>query len=249
MAEIESGVSFIVPQPTPQEEFHWHLPSIAFNGLCCLVLISSIGAVVEIWLRKPNRWQFSLRGLCEFFALVAVVLSLYKHPYVIEGGILELGLSPSTLFQPWFGAPLELNAWAWATIVVVSCGVICSIWFLIHLASQAMYRLLKWVNPTRAYGSSHVLLPRLHRERRLAGAFENCRLAREALEAIAITSAYNGSSSIRNALRPVCSAAMSVRAAAAEQVEHVLAGPRRILHRPNREFDRLWRSNVPSAAD
>jgi hypothetical protein len=134
----------------PRIECVWKAKALFFN--CCIfaLLTFSVGWLVETWLRRPKHLQFSLRGIFELFAVVAIVLSLVKNPYAFEGGLILMGLSPCTPFQPWFGAPLELNAWGLATNVVISCGTICSIWCLIHLGSDAMGRLLQRVNPPSA---------------------------------------------------------------------------------------------------
>jgi hypothetical protein len=131
-------------------DYVWKAKPLLFNCFIWAFLTSSVGWLVETWLRRPNRLQFSLRGVAVFFAIVGAMLTLVKERAVLEGGIILMGLAPGISSQPWYGAPFELNAWVWAAVVVIFCSVSSSVWLLIHLASQATYRLLKCVNPTRA---------------------------------------------------------------------------------------------------
>jgi hypothetical protein len=134
----------------PRFEYAWKARPLLFNCFILALLTSSVGWLVETWLRRRSRLQFSLRAVCELFAVVAVMLTLVKQRTIVEGSILLMGLVPGRPFQPWFDAPYELNAWAWPAVVVIFFGVSCSVWLLIHLAPQATYRLLKCMNPARA---------------------------------------------------------------------------------------------------
>lgn len=54
----------------------WDPGMLALNVFVWLILIGSVGYVVETWWRKPNALQFTIRGLLALQAAVAVVLAL-----------------------------------------------------------------------------------------------------------------------------------------------------------------------------
>jgi hypothetical protein len=77
---------------SPKFEYTWFFPSLAVNCVFWLLLVSAAGLAVEGWLRKPKRWQFTLRGLGLLFAATGAVLTAVKHRLLIAQGLSRLGM-------------------------------------------------------------------------------------------------------------------------------------------------------------
>jgi hypothetical protein len=119
LEQVESGTWFGSAR-SPTFEYTWYLPSLAANCAFCLLLVCSVGLAVEFWLRKPKRWQFTLRGLALLFAVTGAMLTAIKHQSLIDNGLSRLGMEPGLkLFQP-FGIDLDS-----ASSIVIQCGLVC----------------------------------------------------------------------------------------------------------------------------
>jgi hypothetical protein len=119
----------------------WYLPSLAFNGLCWFVFVVSVGWFVESWLRKPKRWQFSLRGLGLLIAVIGAVLTLFEHQSIVDDAIRRLGMEPGNPFDL-FGKS-HLIAVYRCTIGIIVWGVGCTIWTLTHGLIHVVIRLVR----------------------------------------------------------------------------------------------------------
>jgi len=119
----------------PTIRYNWHFPSLAFNLLVSLSLVFAVEWALEVWLRKPKRWQFSIREAAFWIAVIGVVITIVKQRFSLQQGIAALGLAPGRPFEQDRYAP-GIDAWGWATIVVVLFGIGCFIRWLIHLASR-----------------------------------------------------------------------------------------------------------------
>ena len=112
------------------------------------MLICSVGSVVEIWLRRPKRWQFSLSGLGLLFAVVGAMLTLAKQREFLQEGISLLGMEPALGFDS-LGS-IDLNAVEWFAICVILCGTGCTTWTLAHGMIRIAGRLVRLVKPIAA---------------------------------------------------------------------------------------------------
>ncbi|HEV2970727.1 MAG TPA: hypothetical protein VGY55_12220 [Pirellulales bacterium] len=130
----------------PTFKYAWHFPSLAFDSLVSLLLVISVMWVMEAWLRKPKRWQFSIRALGVWFAVVAVVLTILKQRSIVQKWIVDLGFAPGRPFEPHFESP-GTDAWGWATIVAMLFGIGCFIWCFIHQTSRAASYLMRRLKP------------------------------------------------------------------------------------------------------
>jgi hypothetical protein len=148
LRQIESGEISVLASSAkrpPTFEYTWYLPSLAFNCVCWVLFVYSVGSVVEVRLRKPKRWQFSLRGLGLLVAVIGVVLTLVKQQSFIQDEISRIGMSPGLAFDV-----LVLHHADWATIFAILCGVGCIAWVLIQMALRNVGRLLGLFRPVPA---------------------------------------------------------------------------------------------------
>lgn len=60
-------------------EIRWSTAAVALNGLVCTWIVGATVYVVEAWLRRPRRWQFSIGQAFMWVAVLAAYLSLTEN--------------------------------------------------------------------------------------------------------------------------------------------------------------------------
>jgi hypothetical protein len=148
----ESGTWAAVAKSPPTFEYTWFYPSFAVNCVFWLLLVCSVGLVVEVWLRKPKRWQFTLRGLALLFAVTGAVLTSAKQQSLIDDGLSRLGMSAGLKLLSPFGSDLD-----WASIIVIHFGLVCLVYAIARIAIGVVARLLALIKPvsTLAVADAH----------------------------------------------------------------------------------------------
>ena len=132
MKVSKSGHGFSAQQP--EYSYSWYILSLAFNCLASGGLVLSVLWVVETWLRKSHRRQFSLGEAALWIAVVGFLLTVVKERLIFQMGIALIGLDPGKPFEPVERFPGP-DVWGWTTIAVILLGIGCAVRYFFHLVS------------------------------------------------------------------------------------------------------------------
>lgn len=115
---------------SPTFAYDWNISNLMFNLLLCLLLTIATVHALELWLRRPNRWQVTLGGLLGLTGVVAVLVAIVSGS--INASLDWLGLSSlyllhwSELHQPQ----------RWPLLFALGCGVYSLGWLTCFVVSR-----------------------------------------------------------------------------------------------------------------
>lgn len=125
------------PGASPTSRSTWYLPSLALNCVCWALIVASVGTVIESWMRRPKRWQFSVRGMGLFTFVVAAVIALVKQQSWLTETFGHLGLLPGIVFDYLAYYPAD-----WPVLLAILFGIGCLLGLIVYGACRVAVRLL-----------------------------------------------------------------------------------------------------------
>ena len=131
----------------------WRPSILVFDAAVWLVLAGSTGYVINVWRRKANKRQVTLRGLFAVQSVAAVMLALgciegYLRAHPNNGSIVPKYAQWHTCAgNLWFDIGLftdSLRSWLLLRVTVLF-AVACSIYTVEHLLCAALVRIRSWM--------------------------------------------------------------------------------------------------------